>query len=238
MTTMPIKLILLPGLDGTCRFFKPLTEVLDRRFEAVPVSYPMDQPLQYGDLLDLVTARIPDRDPHIILGESFGGPLAVMAAASASDNLTGVILAVSFVTSPLSWRMNILRPLVVGPMMSLRPPKKILERLLCAGCSPATARFIQRNLPELPPPVFAARVRAVMAVDARPELTGIPVPIHYIQAARDRVVPPRSLETIRAVRPDVTVSEIDGPHMILQCAPDACARAILQFAERIGDGGA
>jgi pimeloyl-ACP methyl ester carboxylesterase len=154
-----------------------------------------------------------------------------MVASRASDNLLGVVMVASFVKSPLNPLFRLIKPFVGSPLANFRPPKYVLDRLLCAGCSPATARYIQRNMPKLVPEVFWARVRAVMDVDARNELKSLKVPVHYLQATRDKVVKSRSLELIRKVRPDVSVTIIDGPHMILQCEPEQCANALGDWAE-------
>ena len=75
-------LVLLPGLDGTGLLFQPLVECLPDAIEPVVVSYPPDQKLGYEELLPLVLERLPAA-PFVLLGESFSGPLAVMAAATA-----------------------------------------------------------------------------------------------------------------------------------------------------------
>src|SRR5438477_10571709 len=98
-----VKLILMPGMDGTGELFAPLLRALGDSMESSVLQYPADEPLGYAELLPRVRAEIPRRAPFVLLGESFSGPLALMLAAEAPAGLRGVILCASFATSPVVW---------------------------------------------------------------------------------------------------------------------------------------
>src|SRR5690349_15943355 len=80
------------------------------------LNYPADEPLDYEQLLPQVLAALPSDRPFVLLGESFSGPLAVMAAATRPVGLLGVILCATFVRNPLwlrpAWLRHFARPLV------------------------------------------------------------------------------------------------------------------------------
>src|SRR4051812_12496722 len=78
-----IALVLLPGLHGNDVQFRPLLAHLPPQIRPIAVNYPPDQPLDYAQLLPLVLAALPEDQPFVLLGESFSGPLAIMAAARA-----------------------------------------------------------------------------------------------------------------------------------------------------------
>jgi pimeloyl-ACP methyl ester carboxylesterase len=59
----------------------------------------------------------------------------------------------------------------------------------------------------------------------------VAVPILYIQATTDKVVPRSCLEEIQHVKPDVRVAEINGPHLILQREPQQSSDAVTRFVE-------
>lgn len=107
----PIDLVLLPRIDGTALMFAPLVEALPPGIRPLPVSYPREEPLGYRELSALVRAALPRDAPFLLLGESFSGPLALMAAAEGPPGLLGVILCASFIRSPVRWS-RLLRPLV------------------------------------------------------------------------------------------------------------------------------
>ena len=74
-------LVLLPGMDGTGRLFKPLRDSLPEEMNVMTVSYPREEPLGYSDLLTLVRRSLP-RDPFVLVAESFSGPIGIELAAA------------------------------------------------------------------------------------------------------------------------------------------------------------
>ena len=56
------------------------------------------------------------------------------------------------------------------------------------------------------------------------------MPVLYLRANRDRIVPAANLARVRHVRPDGSVATFDAPHMVLQYRPAETAAAIVGFA--------
>jgi pimeloyl-ACP methyl ester carboxylesterase len=54
-----------------------------------------------------------------------------------------------------------------------------------------------------------------------------------LSGRQDRVVPRRCRDEMAKVRPDALISEIDGPHLLLQARPVEAWRAIMPFIERL-----
>ena len=225
-----ISLILLPGLDGTGLLFEPLLPCLPAWLHPCVVRYPADEPLGYEQLLPRVEAALPQRAPFLLLGESFSGPLAILAASRAPEGLLGVILCASFALNPMpvrSKRVGMLaRPSVIRffpfgvlsrALLGMRPVVELRERL-------------RDVVLQVQPAVIAARLRAVAAVDVRPALKSCRVPMLYLAARRDAIIPRGSREAIRRAYPALRVVRLDAPHMLLQSAPAQAARAISAFA--------
>lgn len=82
-----MKLILLPGLDGTGRLFAPLIKILPSHYSPLVVAYPHDETLSYAALIDYVQGLIPKEESHILVAESFSGPIAINLASSNPPNL-------------------------------------------------------------------------------------------------------------------------------------------------------
>lgn len=116
-----LTLVLLPGLDGSGVLFRPLIGHLSSQFRPIVVAYPPDQAIGYDELLPLVLQALPTSAPFAILGESFSGPLALMAAAHSPKGLQAVILCASFVRNPLRVNVPLLRHLVRGSFFRLVP---------------------------------------------------------------------------------------------------------------------
>jgi hypothetical protein len=85
---------------------------------------------------------------------------------------------------------------------------------------------------QVAPAAIRARVAAILAVDYRPALKRIDVPILYIRALTDRLIPASAGRAILELRPDAELSEIDAPHFLLQTEPRACVASVMSFIHR------
>ena len=77
--------------------------------------------------------------------------------------------------------------------------------------------------------VVAARVRAILAVDAREPLRCCRPPVLCLASSHDEVVPHRNVEEVVRVRPSVQVRTIQGRHLAMYTNPAAAVSAILEF---------
>ena len=213
--TLP-SLVLLPGLDGTGHLFGPLLAALSSEVSTVVVSYPSDSPLGYAALLPLVLGALPADRPFVLLGESFSGPLAVMAAAAQPPGLVGVVLCASFIRNPHPYVPAALASLVRSPVLGLVPRFAQIKALL-GGCSSQSLRSLTREaLSQVAPAVLAFRLREVLRVNVAQQLQACSVPVLYLRPRSDVVVPAWNLKAIRQVCPTVQVVSLQGPHMVLQ----------------------
>ncbi|WP_437313855.1 alpha/beta fold hydrolase [Sorangium sp. So ce385] len=234
--TAPLRLLLLPGLDGTGALFAPFVEALSAESADIApevVSYPADRALDYDALEALVAARLPADGPYALLGESFSGPLALRLACRRAGQLVGVALVATFVTNPV-WLVPSLARHLVGPWLFRRRAPELVARRYLVGAR-ADAAWLERvaaNVETVDPAVMAARVREVLSVDARAPLQRCAAPLLYLGAAGDALVPPRVLRELRRLRPDLECVTVDAPHLVLQLAPEASARAIAGFLRR------
>jgi hypothetical protein len=55
------------------------------------------------------------------------------------------------------------------------------------------------------------------------------VPIVYFRAIHDQLVPRSASEQIAKLWPRISIVDFDAPHLLLQCAPAAAARATRDF---------
>src|SRR5512138_710960 len=130
MPTLPL-FILLPGFDGSGQLFAPLLAEERLPFEPHVVALPADLPRGYEELVAWLEPRLPT-EPFGLLAESFSGPLAIRLAARHAERVTHLVLAATFLRSPLrSW----LAPFaaLARPALFSRPPPAIGIRTLLAG---------------------------------------------------------------------------------------------------------
>ena len=74
---------------------------------------------------------------------------------------------------------------------------------------------------------------AALDVDVRDDLDRLSQPRLYLQAARDRLVPPSCAARIRALKPSAEFVTVDGPHLLLEANPVESWRHIEGFLERV-----
>jgi pimeloyl-ACP methyl ester carboxylesterase len=220
-------------MDGTGLLFEPFVEALPDTLAPVVVSYPPDQLLGYEALLDRVLGALPRDAPFVLLGESFSGPLALMAAARRPEGLCAVVLCASFVRSPLPWLPSALHALIGGTCFSIMPEFARSAALLGRDASPEIRSLLRQAHALVTPDVMAARARAILGVDATRALEQCLVPILYLQAAADRMVTPGSWKLIAERRPEARVEVLPGPHLLLQTRPCEAVATIERFLRSV-----
>jgi len=222
---------MLPGLDGTGKLFAEFIRAIGADAEVQVIVYPHDEPLGYGELEALVRAALPTDRRYVLLGESFSGPLAIRIAAEPPRGLAGVILCGTFAKNPFPW-LRWARPILARlPVKSM--PRWLRAPLMWGSASPqrAPARA-ERAMAGVAAAVIRRRIGEILAADESLRLARVDLPMLVLTAARDRIVPRaatrRMLESARGAQ----ISEIDGPHLLLQSRPGECAVPVLQFLRR------
>jgi pimeloyl-ACP methyl ester carboxylesterase len=79
------------------------------------------------------------------------------------------------------------------------------------------------------PQAMLARLNDVATVDVAAEASAIRVPTLYLRAKGDRVVPRSAGDTIKRHIPHATITELAGPHLLLQACAEDAAREIRSF---------
>jgi pimeloyl-ACP methyl ester carboxylesterase len=228
------ELVLLPGLDGTGDLFEPFT----RRLGALPFSvvrYSSPEVSSYVECTAVAEQALPERAPFILIGESFSGPVAISLAARKPSGLRGLVLVGSFVKTPrlaLKWLSAFIDVLPAHGGSSALSDFLLLGR----WATPELRRGVAEALAQVSPAAVRARLREIGRVDMSSELSKVKTPILCLRATHDRVVPRSAADRIVRLAPHAEVTEIEAPHMLLQCAPAECARVIADFARRCGGG--
>lgn len=197
-----MKVVLLPGLDGTGDLFQPFLDAAPPDIECVVVRYPPDRVLGYSELAELVD--LPSGD-IVLVAESFSGPIAAKLAAR--QNVRHVVLVNSFVRPP---HPSFLRWFAWPLLFRFLPPQ------WCLGA------FKRETLKKVKPEVMAARLKFVLTVDELESLRAANKPILYLRGTRDWLVWNRSARQI----PFAKIVSIKAPHALLQVAPVEAWRAI------------
>jgi pimeloyl-ACP methyl ester carboxylesterase len=222
-----MKLVLLPGLDGTGDLFTPFIQALEG-IDCEVIRYPPDRAMSYADHEAYAHERLPRGQPFVLLGESFSGPVAISVAAGRPADLRGMILCCSFVCNPLPLFGPLGRLIGAAPALKL-PARLFAPWLYGSQATSELRRAHARAMSSVAASTLRSRVAAVLAVDYRDRLRQIEVPTLYLQATRDRLVPRSALQVIQRIRNDIQVAGIEGPHFLLQTRAPKCAAIVSNF---------
>lgn len=223
-------LVLLPGLDGTGLLFADFIAALGPDIKTIVVRYPTDQPLAYPELEAIARAHLPVDEDFYLLGESFSGPIAISIAATRPARLRGLVLCCSFARSPRP-SLSPLRPLLPLVPVAALPLALLSFFVLGRFASPCLRQGLAESLSQVSPAALRARAGAALSVDVSAALHGFALPLLYLRAAEDRVVPASASRTLLALVPGTRIVELPAPHFLLQVQPSLAAARVREFID-------
>lgn len=227
-----VTLVLLPGLDGTGRLLADLAASFGPTVEVIVATYPPDLALDYAGLEPIARSFLPQDRPYFLLAESFSGPLGITIAASAPPGLLGLVLCCSFVRNPVPLA-GLLRPAIARLPLGQLPFGLLCFFLLGRFSSCRLRRALARSLSRVAPEVLRSRTLAVLATDVSASLPRIRVPVLYLRASEDRIVPSSAARLVVSLLPQVQVLEFPAPHFLLQVLPLAVSSRLSRFMDEI-----
>jgi pimeloyl-ACP methyl ester carboxylesterase len=216
-------------MDGTGDLFAAFVQAVGVKTQIV--RYPLSRILNYAELESLVSSELPFDEPYVLLGESFSGPIALSIAASRPPLLRGVVLCCSFAKnsrpglSPLRGLVNWLPD---------RPPLTPLLWFLAGRfATPDLRDAFSRALAKVSPAALRSRMTAVIGVNVVPLLRSLAVPVLYLRAVEDRVVPPAASELLLENLPRGRVVNVVAPHFLLQAVPEEAGKVVQAFLQEV-----
>ena len=153
-----------------------------------------------------------------------------------SERVTGLVLCCSFVRNPLPALSSLSG--LIDSLPLARIPVTLLSFFLLGGYSSAALRAaLAAGLTKVAPEVMRARMRAVLSVDVSEKLSRLSIPLLYLRAKHDRVVPHAAGELIMTLLPSARMETLEAPHFLLQTAPREAARLVAEFLQSVRDSG-
>jgi pimeloyl-ACP methyl ester carboxylesterase len=219
-------------MDGSGTLFNGFTRALDTDIKVKIVRYPPIEPLGYQELEAIACAAVPKYGPIILLGESFSGPIAISLASTLASRLKGLILCCSFVCNPHPYTAH-LKPII--PLLPIYPklPNFLSRYLLGQFSTDALRHSLTQSIKGLSSAAIRARLGAVIDVDVSAKLASLEVPVLYLRASEDRLVPRSASKIVQQAKPDTHIIDVEAPHFLLQTAPVEAARYVSAFIHEI-----
>lgn len=208
--------------------FTPLLESLGEGLRTVVVSYPATGPQTYRRLTQIADEALPVRGPLVLLGESFSGPIAVSLAARHPNRVIGLVLCCTFLKNPRP-SMKLVMALA-GRLPAPTPPLPLVSALLLGRFrTPALVELLGNAIAAVPAAALRQRLRAVTSVDVSGEAKRLSIPVLYLRANEDRLVPAGASKAVQSICPQTSEKTIAGPHCLLQAVPSDAATAVRAF---------
>ena len=218
--------VLVPGMDGTGRLFYRQAPLLARSYRVATYALrdaatSMDTLVaDIGEVIDLVA---PATGRAIIVGESFGGTLALSLAVAAPERVSGLVILNSFPYLAPQFRLRLamygLRAIPWGAMRLVR--RVTAPRLH----SRHTHRDEIRRFMELTAGTsrlgYLSRLRLLTRYDVRDRLPELQCPTLFLASELDHLVPSMSqAQYMASLVPGSTVRVLSGHGHICLIAPD------------------
>ncbi len=190
-STPPI--VLVPGIDGTALLFYRQVPLLARAFDVVAFPLPDDPDASMDDLVDDLHRLITEVSDQgaILVGESFGGALAMSTALAHPDDVEGLVILNSFPW--LAQRLQIwAAPLALRmiPWFAMPLVRRFTEsRIHSAHASDDDLAEFHERSRSIGRRGYIRRLEVLRHYDVRAELGSIEAPTLFLAADQDRLVP-------------------------------------------------
>lgn len=227
-------LVLVPGMDGTGLLFYRQAPLLARDHRVGTYALRDDATRMEDHVADLalvVRAVSNAGAPALLVGESFGGAVALSFALAHPELVSGLVVVNSF---PRFLPQGRLRLAIGGLRLVPWDAMTMVRRLTASRLhSRFTHRSEIRRFLELTRRTtregYLSRLRILREYDVRDRLASIPQPVLLLAADRDHLVPSVEQARYMAARlPDATLRVLPGHGHICLIAPNIDLGAILR----------
>jgi pimeloyl-ACP methyl ester carboxylesterase len=209
-------LIYVAGLDGTGELFFKQAPALSRSFRVVTFRSRDDGRFAYDDLADDIASIIRDlgEQQATILGESFGGTVALWFALRYPQMIERLVVVNSFPRYRRRIRINIAARLAsMLPFRFIRPVRLAASALglFIDSVSREDRHRFYKAMRTVKRDGYARRLRLIAEFDAVSRLPEIHAPTLFIASVNDLLVPSVKEARLMAARmPNATVKIIKG----------------------------
>ncbi len=187
-------LICIPGLDGTGRLFSRQVESLSSNHTVITFALRNEASFTYSDLESDVLEILNQEqiEKATVIGESFGGTVALHFALDHQERIEQLVLVNTFPyfrRRKLLWLAKTLLPFAFVPV--IRKSRDILTRpiLLSELVDEKGIEVLFKYSWSHTYPAYRQRMKLISSHDVRARLSDIHVPVTIVAAGRDKIIP-------------------------------------------------
>lgn len=218
-----MKLVLLPGMDGTGILFKDFINMI-QAIDVVVIPLPQQGPQDYYHLAKHVAQTLP-REPYVLLAESFSGGIVAQLSEEQLKHCKGHIFVASFLRPPMPLALKLALWLPIK-QLALLPFTNFVHKLFFLGpnASPELIENFNAVIRQVPQTILKARLKSIQRINV--DHLSYSRPAMYLTASNDRLVAKRHIDDFKLKYENLTIASIDGPHFVLQAHPETSARIV------------
>lgn len=215
-----MKLVLLPGLDGTGSLFDPFISHL-HGIDTQIIPLPMVGDQSYETLTSYVASQLPD-EPFTLLAESFSGPIAANLISTGQYQTSRVIFVATFLTPPRRIFLNLVKYVPLKRLMHMPFSDYFIKTFLLGFHSDTSIlNLFKHVIDHVPNSIVKSRLSSIS--NLQPMQFKSSLDAIYILPDNDVLVPRQCLDAFKNVFPKIKSININGPHFIMQTRPEECA---------------
>ncbi len=218
-----MKLILLPGMDGTGILFQPFLDILPKEIETQIITFPCNEKLSYQELTSFVCDKLPEDNDFVLLAESFSGPIAYELSKKENERLKSIIFVASFIQPP-NKLLSLAKIASFYYLIPKKLPSFVLKFLLGSTASNNLYPLINKALSKVSNQVMEFRLKEMAHLPSQSE--PFSKKCIYIQAKDDNLVSLNSAVTIESLNQELKVFKVEGSHFLLQVNPEDCSKIV------------
>ena len=220
-----MKIILLPGLDGTGLLFRKLLTYIPYKIECTVISLDDLEGDTFLKQANEIANKFED-DEILLVGESYSGRIVYELCGLLQEKIKGIVLLASFISSPsLISKMASYVPLF---FLNPNPMSKWLLHLIGFNMKGSSnlvdAVFFSLSLSNKKK--LKIRLKNIAHLDTPIKVYHYPVT--YIMPDRDNLINKNSINILQSVFVNCELTTLKGGHFIGQSNPFDCAQIILR----------
>lgn len=224
-----MKIILLPGLDGTGLLFKGLLEALPDDLEVDVICLNDLSARTYSEQAIELAAQYVGTDV-VLVAESYSGRLAYEWCGVSNAAVRGVVFLASFVSAPsLISRLAGYLPLLL--LKPYRLNRYLVNRVGFAGAgAPERIDQVFESLRCTDKHKLKQRLKNISQLNTPSKRHN--TPSVYIRPNHDYLVANKALVAVTSAFNDMTLVRASGGHFIAQSSPYLCSKIIQKMAAK------